>query len=144
MKGEVRPRPKQQLPVITHCPCELTCPLLITYISQMQHRNIFFLSAQQGRSPAMAMKSEALDFSLSSLIEESWLASLRLWKAAPSGHRHIFEDWRKQKKSMKGPAWSSVRNLNSAAFLIVPSKTEKTKPPSTGHPATKCQVETGD
>lgn len=28
------------------------------------------------------------------------------------------------KRSIKGTAWSSVRNLNPAAFLIVPSKTE--------------------
>lgn len=92
----------------------------------------------------MAMKSEALDFSLSSLIEESWLASLRLWKAAPSGHRHIFEDWRKQKKSVKGPAWSSVRNLNPAAFLIVPSKTEKQSllPQATSRPSVRWKLGT--
>lgn len=51
----------------------------------------FSLSPQQDQSPAVAVKSEALDSSLSSLIEESWPACA--WrKAAPNGCRHIFED----------------------------------------------------
>lgn len=48
-----------------------------------------------------------------------------------------------KRNQLRGQPGVPVGNLNPAAFLIVPSKTEK-KPLSTGHPKTKCQVETGD
>lgn len=71
----------------------------------MEHwQNIFFffyLIPVAGSVPAVAVKSEALNGSLSSLIEESWPVCAG-WKAAPNGCRHSFEDLKETKENNYG------------------------------------------
>lgn len=82
------------------CPCELVCPLFnnlcFTDVALTAYF-FFYLITSAGSVPAGAVKSEALNSSLSSLIEESWTACAGR-KAAPNGCRHVSEDLKETKE----------------------------------------------
>lgn len=87
-----------------HRPGKLACPLFNSlYFTDgaLAKHFFFYLIPVAGSVPAVAVKSEALNGSLSSLIEESWPVCAG-WKAAPNGCRHSFEDLKETKENNYG------------------------------------------